>query len=280
MAALDIEELAGISPLFRGKAGRSFARFCMHVTAVDKVNDLYGRIERFEGPDFADAFFKDLGIDYSIGNAERLQSLPEGPFITISNHAYGHVDGVALIDIFGHADPSYKVMVNKILAHFKSLGPSFITVTPTGTERVAPTADSIGGIRLALAQIREGKPLGLFPSGAVSDLRKGVIRDREWQEAIIKFIRKAAVPVVPVRFFDRNSMFFYRLGLIDWKIRLIRLCWELFNKRGKTMRIGIGETIPAEKLKTFDDPDELRSFLRSSVYDMPLPDHWTKKSEL
>ena len=281
MPALELIELEALSPIFRGKVGNAFARFCMDVTGISKVNRQYDIIERFQGPDFADALMKELGIDYSIGNPERLEKLPDGPFITISNHAYGHVDGVALVDLFGHLRNDYKVMVNRILAHFKTLQPSFITVTPTGAERTAPTADSISGVRLALGHIRDGHPLGLFPSGAVSDLslKERKIRDREWQEAIVKFIQKAGVPVLPVRFFDRNSMFYYGLGVIDWRIRLLRLCWEMFNKKGKPMRIGIGPLISPEQLKAPGSTEELRAMLRGSVYDMPMPERWVKKSE-
>ena len=45
---------------------------------------------------------KDVRTDYRIGNPERLDMLPDGPFITISNHPYGGLDGIILIDLFGH----------------------------------------------------------------------------------------------------------------------------------------------------------------------------------
>ncbi|MBQ9547676.1 MAG: 1-acyl-sn-glycerol-3-phosphate acyltransferase [Bacteroidales bacterium] len=282
MPALELSELEALSPVFRGKAGNAFANALMEFTGVAKVNRQYDAICQYEGVEFANALLRDLGIDYAVGNPERLEQLPEGPFITVSNHPNGHVDGVALVDLFGHRRGDYKVMVNKILAHFKTLQPSFITVTPTGSERTAPTAESISGVRLALAHIREGHPLGLFPSGAVSDyiVRERRIRDREWQEPIVKFIRKAGVPVVPVRFFDRNSRFYYGLGLIDWRVRLMRLCWEMFNKKGKPMRIGIGPTLSPEELKACDSVEKLGERLRSSVYDMPLPEHWAHRTEL
>jgi hypothetical protein len=53
-------------------------------------------------------------------------------------------------------------------------------------------------------QIREGEPLAIFPSGAVADLkpREGwTLSERDWQDAAIRLIRKAHVPVVPIRYF-------------------------------------------------------------------------------
>lgn len=287
MPLLTVNELESLSPVFRGKAGNYLARKLMGFVSIDKANSLYDRFRQFEGPDFTKAAFDDIGFTYEVAlggcvfditQRDELASalrafLPEGPFITVSNHPCGHLDGMALVDIFAAVRPDYKVLVNKILARIKTLEPNFISVTPTGTERTAPTSDSISGIKAALRHLRDGSPLGLFPSGAVSDLslKDRCIRDRQWQEPVIRLVEKAKVPVVPVRFFDGNSSFYYSLGLIDWRVRLLRLVAEVFNKRGKTMRIGIGPVLTAESLKEAASKGipALTSLLRSSVYDMP-----------
>ncbi|MCX4336453.1 MAG: 1-acyl-sn-glycerol-3-phosphate acyltransferase [Bacteroidales bacterium] len=320
MALLDIKELEGFSGVFRGKAGNAFGRMLMHWLSVDKMNELYARHEDVSGPDFARDVLADIGMKVQIGFADGAfvedvpygggaavpdgaacgisegesalemldRLLPQGPFITISNHPCGHVDGIALVDIFGHLRPGYKVMVNKVLSRIEALGPNFITVTPTGNERSAPTAASIAGVKAALAQLRSGRALGLFPSGAVSDLclKERRVRDREWQEAVVRLIAKARVPIVPVRFFDGNSPFYYSLGLIDWRVRLLRLPSEVFNKADRPMRVGIGPLLSvalqdsvlesARKNSSCDgDSDALsafRDFLRSSVYDIHVPE--------
>lgn len=277
MPLLGIDELERISPIFRGKAGNALSRALMRFLSVDKVNDLYDRNSVVNGPDFASAVLNDIGMKYDVGfeDADMLDTLSEltgqGPFITISNHPCGHVDGIMLVDLFGHVRPDYKVMVNQILARIEPLEDSFIPVTPTGSSRTAPTAASVSGIKAALKHLRNGGGLGLFPSGAVSDLslKERCIRDREWQDAVIRLIMKARVPVIPVRFFDGNSLFYYSLGLIDWRIRLLRLPAEVFNKRGRMMRVGIGPVISVEEQKRFGtDIGAFRAFLRERVYDM------------
>lgn len=259
-----------MSPLFCGKAGNSFAGFLMHGLAVDKVNDLYDRNIRYKGPAFAHAVLKDIGVRYEIENPEMLDNLPDGPFITISNHPYGSIDGVMLIDLFGHLRKDFKVMVNRFLGRIEPLQENFICVTPVGNERTIPTQDSILGIKEAYRHVRAGHSLGIFPSGAVSDfsLKDGCVRDREWQEPVIRLIKKLNVPVLPVCFLDRNSDFYYSLGLIDWRVRLLRLPSEVFNKHGRPARIALGEVISPEKQDEFDDIDSFRAFLRSSVYDL------------
>jgi putative hemolysin len=159
-------------------------------------------------------------------------------------------------------------MVNKFLERIDALGVNFICVTPTGEDRTTPTRDSIQGIKDAIAHIRSGGVLGVFPSGAVSDLslKDRCIRDREWQEPVIRLIKKMNVPIIPVHFIDRNSNFYYSLGLIDWKVRLLRLVAEVFNKRGKRTRIAIGEIIYPEQQDEFTDLDKFGMFLRNKVY--------------
>ena len=159
-------------------------------------------------------------------------------------------------------------MVNRFLGRIKALESNFICVTPNGSERSAPTKDSVQGIRDAIAHIRDGHPLGIFPSGAVSDLsiKDRCIRDRQWQEAVLRLIKKMNVPVVPVHFLDRNSNFYYSLGLIDWRIRLLRLPAEVFNKNGKKTRIAIGQIITPQQQEEIRDPEQFGLFLRNKVY--------------
>ncbi len=286
MGVITVKDLEKLSPLFRGKVGNAFLKGLMRFTGVDKINRIHQSVEDAGiefGPDAAKGILDYVGIDYLVGHPERLEHLPEGAFITISNHAYGHIDGIVLVDMIGHKRPELKVMVNKFLMLIRCLAPSFISVVPTGDERKAATSESINGVKHALMTVRNGEPLCLFPAGAVSDLKPKegwIIRDREWQDAAIKLIMKAGVPIVPVRFFDRNSLFYYILGLIDFRVRLLRLCHEITNKKGKPVRVGIGEVISVEEQKQYTDLQEFKAFLRSKVYDMPVPESFIPRSEL
>ena len=275
MPLIDVKELETMSPLFRGRGGNALANGLMHMLKIQAVNDLYDRYPDSIGPDFAWKILEDIGITpqlhFEDGNVKNLAEIvPEGPFITISNHPCGHVDGIALIDLFGHIRPDYKVMVNEILGRIENMNCSFITVTPTGNTKTAATASSIGGVREALQHLKDGHPLGFFPAGAVSDfsLRTMKVADRIWQEPLVRLIRKARVPIIPVRFCDGNSPFYYSLGLINWRVRLLRLLSEVFNKKEKPFRICVGNPISVRGQDEFgSDINEFSKFLRSSVYD-------------
>lgn len=277
------DKAAQLFPIFKGKRGKLLFKAAMRLSGIYHVNRIHQNVEDLgiePGPDFAKGILDQMGVDFLIGHPERL-NFPEGPFITISNHFYGHIDGICLVDIVGHVRPKTKVLVNELLMHVWGLSPNFISVNPTLKKRET-TATSIQGIKDALNQIQSGEPLAMFPSGAVADLKPKegwILSERDWQDAAIKLIRKARVPVIPIRFWDHNSWFYYALGLIDYRIRFLRLFHELKNKRGTNPRLGIGETISVEQQDSVSEVD-FKEFLRSSVYDMPLPEHFVKRSEL
>ena len=281
MPLLTLEELEQMTPLFHGKAGRTFGRCAMKLLAMERINTLYDRHRHLCGTEFTHNVLKDLGIKYDIlaETPEVLTQLneqcKETPYITISNHPYGGIDGVILADCFGQLCPNYKIITNKILERVETLSSSFIPVTPTGSKRNTPTQESILGIRHASAHLASGGSLGIFPAGAVSNLslRDGKVCDREWQPTIIRFISKSRVPILPVRFFGGNSWFYYSLGLIDWRIRLLRLPAEVFNKSHTPILLGIGPLIGVEEQQeylTTHSVAEFGQWLRGKVYGMSI----------
>lgn len=282
MALLTAPEIMRLFPVFKGKLGYCAADMIRKHLLVDKVSDLEERNCMFLGPDFAGACLDDLRIDVQVGNPERLASLPEGPFITISNHPYGGLDGIMLIDLIGHLRSEFKVIVNEFLSHIESLHPSMIFVNPKLDENPVITPTNLQGVREIMRHLRNGSPVGIFPSGAVSDLHplERRIYDREWQPSVLKIIRRAKVPIVPIRFFDRNSLFFYLLGLITWKIRVLRLPAEIINKAGSVHRIGIGKTISVEEQSRYRDQKSFGKFLRDSVYGMLVPETFRSRKEI
>lgn len=276
MKVVEPKDLEPLSFLFRGAKGQRFAEWMISFLAIDKVNRVYDNSGAWSGSEFTSRLLKDVGVSYVVGNPERLRDLPGGAFITVSNHPYGGLDGIMTIDMMARIRPDYKFIVNKILSLVKTLNGNFIPVVPTGNKKTGIKAASIRGIREAIGHLGAGHPLGFFPSGAVSDftLRDMKVRDRRWQESMLHLIHSAKVPVLPIRFFDKNSAFFYFLGLINWRVRLLRLPSEVFNKRGSQQRIGIGELISVEEQSHCPDPSSLGDYLRKKVYEMPVPEQF------
>lgn len=269
------EDLASISPLFEGRMGQRLAKAVIRLFALDKINDLYARACHKEGADFAAALLRELKVQYRIGHPERLDALPEGSFVCISNHPYGGLDGIILVDMLGHLRPDFKVMVNDLLSWIEAMDAHFISVKPKGNVEVGVNGQNLNGVRETLQHQKGGHPVGFFPAGAVSNLyvKPWGIRDRPWQESVIRLIQKTNVPVLPIRFFNGNSSLFYVLGLLDWRIRLLRMPREVFNKSKQNPLVGIGEWIESDVIQGIKDINELSDFLRSAVYTMPYPSH-------
>jgi putative hemolysin len=273
MEVIGPKDFEPLSCLFRGRRGHRRAEFIIRLLSIDKVNWVYDHSFDYKGAEFTSRLLNDVGVHYIVGNPENLRSLPDGAFITVSNHPYGGLDGIMSIDLFASIRPDYKFMVNKMLSMIRTLDDNFISVVPTGNKKTGVSAASLRGVRETISHLQNGHPAGFFPSGAVSDfsLRDMRIRDRKWQESILHVIHSAKVPIVPVRFFDRNSDFFYFLGLINWRIRSLRLPSEVFNKKGQNPRIAIGKIISVSEQERFVSPRDLGVFLRRTVYEMPLP---------
>lgn len=263
------DDIQKLHPIFRGKFGNFWINTAMHLTGMDKVNRIYDTSKMYEGVDFCRSLLADVGVNIVIENREVLEQFDGQPFITVSNHAYGHIDGIAAIDAVGSVRPDYKMMVNFILGMIDTMSMNFITVNPYQSGKLSQKS-SLEGVKHSIAHLKEGHPLGFFPAGAVSKTKlkglKMTVRDREWQESVIKLIRSAKVPVIPMYFSGNNSWFFNFLDLIDWRLRSLRLGHEVYNKRGKTIHIRFGQPIMPEVIAQHTDLAELGNFLKEQTY--------------
>ena len=241
--------------------GVPFAQTALRLLGVEKVNRIYDSLADKRGVDFTSSFLEKIGVSYSVENSEILDNLPDGPFVTVSNHPFGSIDGLILIDLIARRYPGFRVMANRYLMRIGSLDDVFIPVTPVGKDSPNPF-ENVSGLKEVIRTIRSGQPVGFFPAGAISGTSgigpRAVLKDRPWQESIVKLIEKLAVPVVPVQFLDRNSRFFYFLEHLDWRVRLARLPRELLNKSGRTLRVKIAEECSAEDLPRIEASFEMK----------------------
>ena len=264
---LDYDDIRKMVPFFDGK--KRLVNFLLKFLSVDKVNWIHDHNCDTPGVPFTAGLLNDLNIKLRIDNEERLDNLPEGSFITVSNHPLGALDGIALIKIVGERRPKFKVMVNMVLNYISAMRPNFIAVDALASSDPKKKAVSMQGIKAAMMQVRSGEPMGFFPAGAVSKLNRSLhIEDREWQPTIIRLIKQMKVPVVPIYFHTRNSWWFTFLGMVSWQLRTLRLPAEVFRKKNATMHISIGETISVEEIEKFDDLKLLGEYLKQKTFAM------------
>lgn len=268
-SVVDIYDLQEAAPFFKSRIGTFIGKLLIKGLSVEKVNKVHANNCHLTGAAFTTALLKDplINLKYKLHHAERLDHLPEGAFVTVSNHPIGSLDGIILIDIMASRRPDFKVMVNEILLKIGAMKGNFVSVLPDSTGN-GPNPANVNGVRYSLQRLKEGHPMGFFPAGAISFYNKESkeIRDLPWTHSVIRLIRKANVPVYPVYFDFCNSSFFYWLGKISWKIRTLRIPAEAFNKRGKTVDVYVGEQISPEEIRKTPDDTALAEFLFNRTY--------------
>ncbi len=265
---LDYDDIVKMAPFLKGK--EKLVRRLMKFLSIDKVNWIHDHNFDTPGPQFCRGLLTDLDVKLRIDNEQLLDNLPEGAFITVSNHPFGAMDGITLIDIVGSRRPEYKVMVNMILNHITALRPNFIAVDQTASDDPAKKAVSMKGIREVMSQVRSGKPVGFFPAGAVGNYNKHLrFEDREWQPVVIRLIAQLGVPVIPIFFHGYNSWWFRALGVISWQLRTLRLPAEVFRRKGDTLHITVGDIITPEEVKAHNTSiPELGAWLKAKTYEL------------
>lgn len=267
-SVLDFNDIAAMSPKLA--AHPRLVKWLLHALSVDKVNDIHSRNYSHLGADFTTAMLKDLDVRLRVDNSKVLDNLPDGPFITVSNHPFGAIDGITLIHLIGTRRPKYKVMVNMVLNHISAMRPSFIAVDAMQSDDPKKKAVSMQGIREVIKNIRDGQPVGFFPAGAMSKINwKLRLQDRQWQPTVMRLIQQLKVPVIPIFFNGTNSWWFNILGVVCWQARTLRLPAEIFRKAHKEVHISIGDPISVEEQMAHNGSlEELTAFLREKTYSL------------
>lgn len=259
----------------RGPVGWLIATFAMWILGFNKVNKANDRCKQYQGPEFSAHILKDIGIHYDLKPQQYNYIPQDGPFIVIANHPIGSADGMLMNTVIGTMRTDFKIMANFLLTMIPSLKESFIAVNPFSDSVSARS--SLAGLRFAKEHLAAGGSLGLFPAGEVSTyqraknrsaLKRHVVEDIPWPASVIKLIRNANVPVIPVYFEAQNSKWFHFVGRIHPMLRTLNLPNELFNKKGKTIPMRIGKAIMPNELAEFPDLEQLGGYLRSRVYAM------------
>lgn len=241
------------------------ANLLMEVMKINDVNKLYTKFHELEGLDFVDGILDGLGIKIEIDEKE-LHNIPkEGAFIAIANHPYGGVEGLILLKILCMQRPDVKLMANFLLKKIPNLSEYFIAVNPFENVK---NASSISGLKTTLEQLQQGNPIGIFPAGEVSayNSKTQKVMDKQWSPVVGKIISKAGVPVLPVYFHGNNGLLFNLLGFIHPTLRTARLPYELFNKKGYTIKMRIGKPIPFEEIKKLSSQNKVLPYLRARTY--------------
>ncbi len=242
----------------------------MKILRISKANEIYNKHKHKSDLEFLNGLLEEFQIEFEIPE-EDLKRIPkDGPFITISNHPLGGIDGILLLKLLVEHRADYKIIANFLLHRIAPLKPYVMPVNPFENHKDAKS--SVAGIKNALLHLREGKPLGLFPAGEVSTYRDGKLMvDKEWEEGAVRLIKKAKVPVIPIYFHAKNSKLFYFLSKINDTLRTAKLPSELLSQKNRTIKVRIGKPISVKDQDTYTEIPDFYQFLRKKTYMLANP---------
>jgi putative hemolysin len=278
MALVTSKEIAKVLHLQKlGFVGQSIGWLFLRVLGFKTLNKIYDRNKNKTGVHFLDDVLKDCNIQFEIPE-EDLKRIPKnGPFITISNHPLGGADGLLLLKLLLQQRADFKIIANFLLHKITPLKKYVFAVNPFETRKNVKS--SVVGIKEALLHLKKDKPLGIFPAGEVSTIRKGkLVVDKPWEEGAIRFIKKAKVPVIPIYFHAKNSRLFYSLSKISDTLRTAKLPSELKSIEPKVVKIRIGKPITVKDQNEFTNTKDFGEFLRTKTYMLANP--FVKKQKL
>jgi len=253
-------------PLLRrlsSPVGRALKKFLL----LGEIDRFYAEVARGDGEvHFIDRVLEALDVSYELGDDDLARAPREGPLVVVANHPFGMIDGVILTSILLSVRPDFKLLANFSLNRINELCDTLIPVDPYGR------SDSIRAnrrpIREAIAWLKNGGALGVFPAGEVShiDFQTRQVTDPEWNASIARMIRKTRASALPVFLDGSNGLLFQLAGLVHSRSRTALLPREFLNKRGKKVEVKLGSVLPFGRLEGFDNDEMMIDYLRRRTY--------------
>ncbi len=250
---------------FLKRLPKFIVRLLEKIIYQEEMNRILNKYEDSYGIDFLEKIIKELDIKIDV---QGLENLPEdGKCFFAANHPFGFVDGLVLTHIVGTKYGRLKAIGNNSFLIAPQLAPIIAAVNVFGKNSKE--------YLLALEELFESdSPITHFPAGVVSRIINGKIQDKAWQKSFIKQSVRFNRPIVPFHFLGRNSYLFYTIYLIrttlkiNLNIELMLLPYEIFNKKGKTIKVRIGKPILPNSFDSTKTSSEWANYVRQVVYDL------------
>ena len=217
------------------------------------------------GQAFWRAALDTMGIDLTTPQ-HQLERIPkEGPVVVVANHPHGMVDGMIFADLIGRVRPDYRILTRSLLTSIDEVAGSYMIPVPFPHDPDAQRK----GVEMrakAMAHLKEGGVVALFPSGVVASSESwwGPAVEAEWNVFTAKMIRRSGAQVVPMRFPGQNSRAYQIANQISPMLRQGLLLHEIAHSCGKPQGPIVGHPLTQSEIDRWsDDPRGFMAWLRA-----------------
>ncbi len=243
-----------------------FPGFAAAFTPVGKVRDLHRRVQQSREGFRLESLLAEMRVGLQVGEADQSRIPSSGPVVVVANHPYGMLDGAILTVLLTRVRPDVKVLTNFWLSDVPELQKHCIFIDPFQTDRSAES--NRRALREALAWLRQGGMLAMFPLGEVShwQMPAAQIVDPVWNDAAVRLLRRTGASALPLYFCGHNAVGFQLMGMLHPRLRTAFLLQEFLQQEGKTVEVRVGSPIPADALEAIRDDREATQYLRWRTY--------------
>ena len=226
------------------------------------------RFERQNGNHRGQKFWKGaldvMGIDLTTPQ-DQLANIPkDGPVVVVANHPHGMVDGMILAELIGRVREDYRILTRSVLTGLDETATSFMIPVPFPHDPEAQRK-MVEMRAAAMAYLKDGGVVALFPSGVVSssDTAFGPVIEREWNVFTAQLIRRSGARVVPIFFPGANSRWYQVANRVSAILRQGLLLHEIVKACNKPQSPVIGPVLTDEEMEPLHStPRGFMSWLR------------------
>ncbi len=189
----------------------------------------------------------------------------EGPLVVVANHPHGLVDGMVMAELISRRREDYKILVRALLTGLDEVASKYLISVPFPHD--ADAQKKLVDMRAeAMAQLKAGGVVALFPSGVVASSKSmfGKAEEAEWNVFTAQLIRRSGARVVPVYFPGANSRAYQIANRLSSTLRQGLLLHEIVKSCHGSQNPVVGEVLSdaqMEMLKT--DPRGFMAWLRA-----------------
>ncbi len=265
-------EYIDIARIIRGsdsKALRTLPGFVISllkkIIREKEMNRILEKYKDTEGLSFLEKMLGEFRITLDIHGKE---NLPEtSKCIFVANHPFGVVDGLIITHTVASKYDALKAIGNDAFMFVPPLRPFIFAVNVFGIntkERIA-ALDELYASQTAITH---------FPAGEVSRKYHWKVQDCAWQKSFVSKAITHKRDIVPIHFIGTNSLLFYAVSSIrkffgiKLTLELILLPHEMFNKKGKTIKVIIGKPIAHEMLDKSHTHQQWADKIREFTYSL------------